>query len=215
MFYAGLAAVAVAVQWVVYHQTKAPAILFTSSIVIDAVLATIVFAQAKGDIDGASAGAVWSRVLERLWAVVIVDFITSYVGIVGLASLAAGDLPDRIIAIPILLIAAATVFAEAIATVSDGDQWWFLVIRAIGGSVRTSLSGLTLWRAIALFALGLVPTAVSTLISNASAQNHGTITSSFWSDVPLGIIYSIPLDALIVLAFFDASGYEPKRTCGE
>ncbi len=213
--YAGLAAVAIAVQWIVYHQTKAPAVLFTSSIVVDAVIATIVFAQAKGDIDGANTGDVWSRVLDRLWAVVIVDFITSYVGIVGVASLAAGDLADRIIAIPILLIAAATVFAEPIAAVVDGEQWWFLVVRAIGLSVRTSLRGSTLWRAIALFALGLVPTAVSALIVNASTHNHGTTTTSFWSDVPLGIIYSIPLDALIVLAFFDASGYEPKRTCGE
>ncbi|MBV8638786.1 MAG: hypothetical protein JO322_11955 [Candidatus Eremiobacteraeota bacterium] len=201
-------------QWFVYHQTNAPAVIFTSGIVVDAVLTTIVSAQAKGDIDGATSAQVWTRVLDRLWAVVIVDFIVTFVSFAGIEILSGGDLGDRIIAIPILLIAAATVFSEAIAVVVDGEQWWFLVVRAIGTSVRTSWSGSTLWRAIVLFAMQFVPTAVSALITSSSTQHHVTVTS-FWTDVPLGIVYSIPLDALIVLAFFDASGYEPKRTCGE
>lgn len=214
MLYAGLAAIAIGLQWLIYRETNAPAVLFTSGIVVDAVLTTIVSAQAKGDIDGSTAAAVWSRVLERLWAVVIVDFIVSFVGWAGVLTLSAGDIVNRIIAIPILLIAAATVFSESIAVVVDDEQWWFLVVRAIGTSVRTSLAGSNLRRAIVLFALQFVPTAVSALVSSASAQHHVTVTS-FWRDVPLGIVYSIPLDALIVLAFFDASGYEPKRTCGE
>jgi hypothetical protein len=215
LLYAGLSAVAIAVQWIIYHQTKEPSILFTSGIVIDAVLATIVCAQAKGDIDGSTARDVWLRVLDRLWAVVIVDFITSIVAILGVLVLTENAPNSRLVAIPILLLAASTVFSDAIAVVLDGEHWWFLVVRAIGTSVRTSWSGSTLWRAIVLFALQFVPTAVSTLIANGSAQSHPTAASSFWSDVPLGIVYSIPLDALIVLAFFDASGYEPKRTCGE
>lgn len=201
-------------QWVIYHQTNAPAVTFTSGIVFDALLATIVFAQAKGDVDGSTAAEVWSRVLDRLWAVLVVDFIVTFVTLDGIAILAQGELLDRIIAIPILLIAAATVFAEAIAVVVDGEQWWFLVVRAIGTSIRTSWSGSTLWRAIVLFALQFVPMAAGIALTKASAQLHITITS-FWTDVPLGILFAIPLDALIVLAFFDASGYEPKRTCGE
>ncbi len=152
--------------------------------------------------------------LDRLWAVVIVDFIVTFVSYTGLGVLSVGDLVDRVIAIPILLIAAATVFAEAIAVVIDGEQWWFLVVCAIGTSVRTSWNGSTLWRAIVLFALQFVPITVGGAVASASAQHHVTVTS-FWTDVPLGILYSIPLDALIVLAFFDATGYEPKRTCGE
>lgn len=144
----------------------------------------------------------------------VVDFIVTFVTLDGIAILAQGDLLDRIIAIPILLIAAATVFAEAVAVVVDGEQWWFLVVRAIGTSIRTSWSGSTLWRAIVLFALQFVPMAAGIALTKASAQLHITITS-FWTDVPLGILFAIPLDALIVLAFFDASGYEPNRTCGE
>lgn len=212
--YAGLAILSIAALWFVYRLTAAPAKILTSSILVDAAIATIVFAQAKGDIDGASPAEVWSRVLERLWAVVIVDFIVSFVSIVGTGYLVQGDLADRIVAIPILLIGAGTVFAETVAVVVDGDPWWFLVVRAIGTSIRTSLSGSTLWRAIVLFALQFVPMAVSTLLTNATAQHHVRITS-FWSDVPLGILFTIPLDALIVLAFFDATGYEPKRTCDE
>ncbi len=214
MLYAGLAILAIALQWVIYQIKNEPAIVFTSGIVIDAVIATIVFAQAKGDVDGLNARDVWSRVLDRLWAVVIVDFITTFVSLVGIGSLAAGDIIDRIVAIPILLIAAATVFSEPIAVVVDGDQWWFLVVRAIGTSIRTAWSGTTYGRAIVLFALQFVPMAAGEVVTTVSAQHHITI-ASFWRDVPLGILFAIPLDALIVLAFFDASGYEPKRTCGE
>lgn len=209
-----MACVAGALLWLVYRLTAAPAIIFTASILVDAAIGTIVYAQAKGDIDGAGTTEVWSRVLERLWAVVIVDFIVQFVSIVGIGYLAQGDLADRIVAIPILLIGAGTVFAEAVAVVVDGDPWWFLVVRAIGTSIRTSWSGSTLWRAIVLFTLQFVPMALSTLLTNTAAQHHVRITS-FWSDVPLGILFTIPLDALIVLAFFDATGYEPKRTCDE
>ena len=214
MLYAGLAIAAIALQWAIYLVKNAPAILFTSGIVIDAVIATIVFAQAKGDVDGSNARDVWSRVLDRLWAVVIVDFITTYVSLVGIELLAAGDIANRVIAIPILLIAVATVFSEAIAVVVDGDQWWFLVIRAIGSSIRTAWSGATYGRAIILFALQFVPMVAGEALTSVSAQHHIAI-APFWRDVPLDVLFSIPLDALIVLAFFDASGYEPKRTCGE
>jgi hypothetical protein len=220
LLYAGLATLAIAVQWVIYHETASyppaqkSAIIFTSSIVVDAIVAAIVYAQAKGDIDGWTSSQVWLRVLDRLWAVVVVDFIVNFVTLSGIAPLSEGDLLDRVIAIPILLIAAGTVFADAIAVVVDDERWWFLVIRAIGTSLRTSWSGATLRRAIVLFALQFVPLAMSSALTSISAQHHVSITS-FWSDVPAGILFSIPLNALIVLAFFDASGYEPKRTCGE
>ncbi len=193
---------------------KTPAAQLASGMIVEAVIATVVYAQAKGDIDGASTRAVWLRVLDRLWAVVIVDFIANFVVLAGLAPLAEGTLIDRIIAIPILLTGAGLVFADAIAVVVDGERWWFLVVHAVGSSIRTAFRGSTLWRAIALLALQFVPIAISAELANVSAQHHVALTS-FWSDVPLGILFSIPLDALIVLAFFDASGYEPKRTCGE
>lgn len=145
---------------------------------------------------------------------IVIDFIANFVLLAGLAPLSEAGLMDRVVAIPILLIAAGLVFADAIAVVVDGEHWWFLIVRAIGSSVRTAFRGSTLWRAIALLALQFVPMAVSSVITSVSAQHHVTVTS-FWTDVPLGIVFSIPLDALIVLAFFDASGYEPKRTCGE
>jgi hypothetical protein len=111
-------------------------------------------------------------------------------------------------------VAVGLIFAEPIAVVADEEHWWFLPVRSLGTSIRTVWSGRTLWRAIVLFVLQFVPVIVNAAASAILERNHIAI-ASFWTDVPLGILYSIPLDVLIVLAFFDASGYEPKRTCGE
>jgi hypothetical protein len=212
--YAFVAAAAMAIEWCIYRFFNRPPVIMTSGIVVSAVVDSIVFAQSKGDVDGWSGREVWARTLERLWAVVIVSFVFTFVTTYGFFLLAGGDLIDRILAIPILLIATAIIFAEAVAVVTDEDQWWFLVVRAIGTSIRTSLTGATMGRALALFGLALLPDAAVALI--APAFTHGHVPeSSFWTDVPLGIVFSIPLDVLIVLAFFDASGYESNRTCGE
>lgn len=212
--FAAVVIVALALEWLVYRFANTTPIVFSAGIVVTSAVDAIVFARAKGDADGWSPGQVWSRVLERLWAVVIVSFVFTYVAMFGIALVAGGELLDRILAIPILLVAAALVFAEAVAIVVDEDQWWFILVRAIGTSIRTAFSGSTLRRAIALFALQLVPVAVSSALSSALARG-ATPAPSFWTDVPVGILFSIPLDVLIVLAFFDASGYEPKHTCGE
>ena len=212
--FAAIVLAALVLEWLVYRFANTMPVVFATGIVVTSAVDAIVFARAKGDMDGWDAGQMWSRVLERLWAVVIVSFVFTYVATFGIALVAGGELLDRILAIPILLIAAALVFAEAAAVVVDEDQWWFVIVRAIGTSIRTAFSGSTLRRAIALFALQLVPVAVSSALAAAFSKG-ATPPSSFWTDVPLGILFSIPLDVLIVLAFFDASGYEPKRTCGE
>ena len=212
--YAALSAVAICVEWLIYRATGAQGLLLASGVVIGAVVDAVVIASVQSDIDGTSAQEMWSRVLERLWAVVIVNFIFSFISFFGVELAAAGDLMDRILSIPVLLIGVGTVFAEVVAVVSDEDPWWFLVVRAFGSSIRTAWTGNTLWRAIVLFLLQFVPFIVGSTLEPALTHNHVAI-ASFWSNVPLGILFSIPLDVLIVLAFFDASGYEPKRTCGE
>lgn len=214
LLYACIALAAMAIEWCVYRFYNLPAIVFASGIVVGAFVDAIVFAQSKGDVDGWSSAQVWGRVLERLWAVVVVNFIFTYVLAYAFALLAEGDAVGRILAIPIFLIAVATIFAEAIAVVVDEEHWWFLIVRALGTSIRTAWTGTTMWRAIALFILVLLPNTITAVIGGAFAHGRSP-AASFWSDVPLGIVFSIPLDALIVLAFFDASGYEPDRTCGE
>jgi hypothetical protein len=211
-FFAAVAAIAILVDWIVYQIAHAPAVLFTASIVVGAAVDTIAIARVKADVD--ETGEVWPRVLERLWAVVIVNFIASYVMLYGYTLLISGDTTERFLSIPILLLAAGVVFAESVAVVTDEDHWRFLVVRAIGTSIRTAWSGSTLWRAIVLLFLQFVPAVLGAALAAAFTRNHQTLPS-FWSDVPLGILFAIPLDVLIVLAFFDASGYVPKRTCGE
>jgi NADH:ubiquinone oxidoreductase subunit 6 (subunit J) len=95
--YAVVAAFAILAEWLVYRVSQAPAVTFASSIVIGAVVDAIVFAQVKDDLDGTGSRETWSRVLERLWAVVVANFVATYVTVFGISAAAAGDLTDRII----------------------------------------------------------------------------------------------------------------------
>ncbi|HET9031221.1 MAG TPA: hypothetical protein VFN49_13695 [Candidatus Aquilonibacter sp.] len=209
-----IAVAGIGVQWLLDTRFPGPGVELTAGIVAGAIVDAIVLGIVKGDVDGWNAAQTWDRIGERLWAVIIVNFVATYVAMFGLVSVAAGDLADRLLAIPTLLIAASVVFAEAIAVVADDEAWWFVVVRAIGGSIRVAWSNGVFGRTITLFVLQLVPGAISSAIVGAVTHGHPP-ASSFWTDVPVGIVFSIPLDVLIVLAFFDASGYEPNRTCGE
>ena len=212
--FAAVAVIAIVAEWFVYRKSSIPEFFLPANILISAIVDAIVLGIAKGDVDGWNPSQTWERILERSWAVIIIAFVSWFVTVYGLQLLRFGGLLDRFFAIPILLIAASIVFAEAIAIAVDEEMWWFIIARSLGTSIRTSWTGSTLARAIAIFALGLLPFNLAALI--AAAVTHGDPTTpSFWTDVPLGIVWSIPLDVLTVLAYFDATGYEPKRTCGE
>lgn len=187
-----------------------------ASIVTGAMLDAVVLAQTKADVDGPDAGNPWARALERLWAVVLANFIFTIVAAFGVELVAAGDIVARIAGACVLPLAAAMIFAECIAVTSDDERWWWLLVQAVGGSIRiTWRDASTTFRAILIFAFAeLLPAALGYALEPVLKAQHVAL-SSFWSNVPLGIVLTIPLDVLIVLAFFDASGYRPELSCGE
>ncbi len=188
---------------------------FAVSIVAGALLDAIVLAYTKVDVDGSDATNPWSIVLERLWVVVIANFIFTFVTEIAIELVATGSLGARILGAFTLPLAAAMVFAECIAVVSDDERWWWLPVASVGGSLRTSWqSAANMSRAIVLFALQLLPIGISGALEPLLKSAHVPL-ASFWSEVPLGILLTIPLDVLIVLAFFDASGYSRKSTVDE
>ena len=203
-----------AAQWLSYRYAgEASGANLAASIVIGAVLDAIVIAQTKADVDGETNP--WPLALERLWAVVIANFIFSLITAFALQLLVLPDFGARIFGAALLPLAAALVFAECIAITVPDDRWWWLVPAAVGGSLRTSWqSGANMSRAILIFAIQLVPLAAGNALDPVLKAQHVAL-SSFWGEVPLGILVTIPLDVLIVLAFFDMSGYRQKSAADE
>jgi hypothetical protein len=179
-----------------------------------AVVDTLIIAITLATFAGGGIRAALSRALERAWAVIIIFFAVSYIQSVATYTLAAGNIIDRILAIILLLFAASLIFAEVIAVTIDDERWWMLVPAAFGTSVRVTWSGSLMWRALALFALNLVPDFLASSLGSAMAKAH-LPQAEFWSTFPLHIIWSVPFNVLITLVLFDVTGYEPKHPCDE
>lgn len=214
MLYAGAAVLVVGLQWYVYRSfPHNDAVALTSALIMGSALDAVVLVRTKADVDG-HARTPWEHVLERLWAILIVNFIFTFMTMSGLGLLLASDIITRLLGMLTLLFAIAMVFAEAIAAVGDEERWWFLVIAAVGESIRTAWRGSNLWFAGALFAAQLLPVALGNALQPLLTLHH-VPDASFWSNVPVGILLAIPLDVVIVLAYLQMTGYEPKLPCGE
>lgn len=212
VFYAAVATAAIALEWVLFRFVRDVGAIDAATIVIGAAVDAAVLARTKADVDGT--GNPWARAFERFWAVVIANFASVFLTEYGIALAAAPQIGTRLLGVAVLPFAAATIFAEAIAVTTDDERWWFLPLHALGASLRTAWTGATMWRVLALFAVSLVPTVIAAAIEPLLRMHHLAL-ASFWSSVPLGILVSIPLDVLIVLALFDAWGYAPNPSCDE
>ncbi len=179
-----------------------------------AVADTLVIALTLATFEGASVSAGLSRALERAWAVIVINFVVTYIFAEGAGAVGAGNIVDRILGIILLLFAASLIFAEVVAVTIDDERWWMLVPASLGTSVRIALTGAVMWRVLALFALAVFPAFLESGLNDAMTKAHVT-HPDFWSSFPLAIVWSVPLNVLTTLVFFDVTGYEPKPPSDE
>jgi hypothetical protein len=71
-----------------------------------------------------------------------------------------------------------------------------------------------LGRVLALFALQIGPQFGENALTGILTKAH-VAQPEFWGSVPIDTIWTVPMNVLITMIFFDAIGYEPKRSCGE
>ena len=170
------------------------------------LLTTLVYAFANNDASETPQAArpVWERFLERAWAVIVIDFLGTYLTSVGLAGTMSNDVAAAIVGIVATIVAILIVFADVAATVDDDPAVWSLLPRSISKSARAVTRPKVLARAVALYALGLLVFAVQEsivlLLTNAHAANV-----EFWSEVPLQTVATVPLAALTLVVYRDAA----------
>lgn len=210
------AAVTIALEAVVVFLWRAPVsvTLTFATLTVGALFDAYVIAITQGEVDGAPIEAILARVIERCWAVLIVNFVFFYIASYGFALLIQGDIMDRILSIPLLLIAASLIFSETVTVTIDDERWWMLIPQAFGASSRVAWTGAMMWRVLALFALQIIPAFGQDVLTGILTKAH-VAQPEFWASAPLEAIWAIPMNVLVTLVFFDAIGYEPKRSCGE
>lgn len=149
------------------------------------------------------ARAAWERFLERAWAVILIDFVSSAAFSIGLAGSFASDATSVLIGFLAVGLALALLFADAAATVDDDGTVWLLLPRAFVKSVAVVANPRVLIRAVAILALQVGVFAAQSALDAALTSRHVPF-EQFWAFVPLDMLTAPPLAALVVLVYLDA-----------
>jgi hypothetical protein len=202
--YAAATACVIGAQALIVFVWRIPHGLDYSGFVLPPILTTLVYAFVWNDSDEApqTAASTWERVLERAWAVIVIDLLFSILVNTGINALVIQDPIGVVLGIVILTVAVPLVFADTSATVDEMPVWWLLP-GAFWRSVRAA-RGTVYLRAIAILALGLLALFAQKPLFDW--MHHAEIANAeFWAVVPLNAITVTPIAALTALVYRDAT----------
>lgn len=152
-----------------------------------------------------SAAERWSRIVERAWAIIVVDVALSLVTGVGIQVMQSGDARDILTGTLVLFLAAMLVYAEPFICLEDNVQALTLVPFAILRSMM--LAWVNMSRILLLFALQLAVSIVDVGLEQEAGRWFGT---AVWTAIAYWGIVNVPLAALFVVAYLDTLSQERK-----
>ena len=188
--------------------------MFAGGLIVSSLASALVYASTRADVAGSGGGDIWTRALERGWAVIVISFVQSIVIDSGMGGIIEGAIGSRILGVVLLLLGLTLIFADIDAVVNDEEPWWLLVPLAFSNSIRAAWSGRTMLRVIGLFVAQLVIQQAGYLAIAPLLQKLHVADAEFWATMPVNALLLAPFGILTVLVYFDAIGYESKRTCG-
>lgn len=152
----------------------------------------------------------WERILERGWAVIVLDVGLSFVQISGLQTMMLGssDVGDTLLGFLALLLSAMLVYAEPFAALEKNVQTVALLPFAVLRSMM--LGWVNISRIFSLFAVQLAAMIIGLLLDQAAAKS-GAQTSALIG-LAFGTVLSVPLAALYTLAYLDTLSQERLTT---
>lgn len=155
-----------------------------------------------------TAGARWERILERAWAVILLDVGISFAILAGEQSMMlTGDAGDILLGILTVFLSAMLVYAEPFACLSEEVRTLTLVPFALLRSM--TLAWVDMSRIFALFALQLVLQIVLEFVQQV--LTHNRMQSAVpWVEMALGTLITAPLAALFAVAYLDTVAQERR-----
>jgi hypothetical protein len=202
--YTAAVAVAFGAQALIATLWRSPAAIEVSNDVALPLLTALVYARVWGDSnENIESSAVWERFLERAWAVIVIDFVASWLLTRAFLASPSPTALEEITGVIAFTLVLFTLFADASATIDDDVTVWNVIPRAFLRSIIITLNLTTFTRALAIFALLLVVFFGQFVLYFALVQYH-VAQPQFWSSIPLLTISQPPLAALTVLVYQDA-----------
>lgn len=146
----------------------------------------------------------WARILERAWAIILLDIGVGFVMQSGFAAVQGPDAVVILFGFLTVLLSGMLAYAEPYAALETDTRTLTLVPFAILRSMMLA------WVNISrIFALLAIQTAIYTAFRYAEIKT-GT-SGSFWVDLLVPIVADVPLGALYAVAYLDTVS-EERRT---
>jgi hypothetical protein len=215
LLYAAVGCAAVALQAAIVYLWHAKDAFLVALSIVPPFFVTIVNGFTFADVASEETAATWLRVLERSWAVLIVDLLLQLLADVEFSQIDSGDLLLQILGSFTLVLNVSLVFADVHATIGDADPWWLLVPRSFAASMAAAWQRAAFTRAMICFAvLTLLPSLIDVILADAFGQRH-IAHPDLWASALVLILALPPTQAFCTLVYLDAIGYESKRSCGK
>ncbi|HEV3155002.1 MAG TPA: hypothetical protein VGZ02_14430 [Candidatus Baltobacteraceae bacterium] len=147
----------------------------------------------------------WGRIVERAWAVIVVDVSLSLVNTVGFSTMEAGDALNVILGTLVLFLGAMLVYSEPYLCLSDDVHLLTMVPYAIARSMM--LAWVNMSRIFSLFALNLAVTIAAVYLEQAAIHAFKTAA---WADMIFWTVVNVPLSAIFAVAYLDTLSQERK-----
>jgi hypothetical protein len=173
------------------------------------ILTTIVYVYVAANLPDESQRTArpWERILERVWAVIVIDFITSLIFAVGLSGFAMGSLLNAALGVTVLFMFATMLFADVYAAVEPNVTVLGVVPLAFLRSVSLAWQKGNLPRILVILSLWLVFNAMQAAFFTLFSHWH-VRDAAFWADAPFALLATIPIAAFTALVYFDCVSRE-------
>lgn len=146
----------------------------------------------------------WARILERAWAIILLDIGIAFVAQSGLDALQMSDVTNMVFGFLTVLLSGMLVYAEPFAALEKDVQTLTLLLFAILRSMM--LAWVNVSRIFALLAVQIAAYAIVRFAEIAGGAN-----GVLGVDLVVPIVLEVPIAALCAIAYLDTVSQE-RRT---
>lgn len=155
-------------------------------------------------------GERWGRIIERAWAIVVIDAGLTYLQFKALQTIAAGgsDAGSTLLGMLALFLVAMLVYAEPFACLEAEVRTRSIVPLALLRSMMLAWTNMS--RVFSLFAIQLALSIADIVIVRAASA--GGIKDPNWIELLFWAIATVPFAVLVTVAYLDTAAQEQRGT---
>ncbi|HEY5258063.1 MAG TPA: hypothetical protein VIJ12_06745 [Candidatus Baltobacteraceae bacterium] len=212
-FYLAAAAVAFGLQaaFLLVRGLHYPEII--GGLIVGPLLALVVFAFAGCDATGEQVlpAARWGRVLERSWAVIVIDLVSAALTLLAI-DVGSSDPGWIVLGALAYGLLALTIFADVNAALEPNLSAWWLIPRSFQRSAQLATQRHNVFLTLTLLATYILVDLGTIVLSEGFAAMHPP--ASDWWLIGLETVVSVPYAALVLMVYFECLAREKAAANG-